>query len=202
MGMDKATMGRIFEPFFTTRERGVGTGLGLASVYNIVKNHEGFLEVDSTVNAGTTFAVYLPASQRRIQEDEQESGAPEHGEETILLVDDEQLVREVEENMLRSLGYKVLCASGGGEAIDLYARMKDRIGLVVLDMVMPGLGGYETFERLQEMDPAAKVLLASGYSLNGRAQDIMARGCRGFIQKPFGVKEISKKIREILDDDA
>jgi len=198
-GMDKATIERIFDPFFTTKEMGRGTGLGMASAYGIVKGHGGYIDVDSQRGQGTTFRIYLPASEGRVIEKKVVSGKIVEGKETILLVDDEEMVLEVGTQVLNTLGYTVLEAKGGKEAVDVYQSNRDKIHIVLLDMIMPQMGGGETYDRIKEINPKVKVLLSSGYSVDGQAKEILERGCDGFIQKPFNMKQISQKIREILD---
>jgi PAS domain S-box-containing protein len=199
MGMDKKTMERIFDPFFTTKEMGRGTGLGLASAYGVVKGHSGYIDVESKKGQGTTFSVFLPASRKEIQE--VVTGVKEviQGTGTVLLVDDEQMILEVGQNLLEALGYRVLLSGGGQKAIETYERNRDEIDIVVLDMVMPNMGGGEVYDRMKEIDPDVKVLLSSGYSIDGEATEILKRGCNGFIQKPFNMKELSGKIKEITD---
>lgn len=199
VGIDESIKARIFEPFFTTKTKGRGTGLGLASVYGIVKNHKGFITVDSKKGAGSTFTIYLPASAGTVEEDRPLSGDIQTGRETVLLVDDEEMVLDVGSAILEKLGYRVLTASGGREGIEVFDSNRGSISLVVLDMIMPDLGGRETFEALRKIDPGVKVLLSSGYSLDGQAREIMESGCNGFIQKPFSIKALAEKIREILD---
>ncbi len=199
IGMDEATREKIFEPFFTTKEKGRGTGLGLASVYGIVRNHKGLVSVESEKGAGSTFRIYLPASDRDIPEDKKASENIQTGKETILLIDDETMILEVGSQMLASLGYTVLTAGGGAEGIAIYQRNPGGVHLVVLDMIMPELGGRDTFDRLKMIDADVKVLLSSGYSIEGQAEEIMESGCKGFIQKPFTLKELAGKIREVLD---
>jgi CheY-like chemotaxis protein len=201
IGMDKSTQQRIFEPFFTTKEMGRGTGLGLASVYGIIKNHGGFINVYSEKGLGTTFNFYLPASKDQILEQEKVlSKTVLKGFETILLVDDEDLIIDVSQGVLKVLGYNVLTAKGGKEAIQAYKKNMEKIDMVILDMVMPDMNGGEVYNKLIEIDPDIKVLLSSGYSLNRQATDILARGCNDFIQKPFNMMDISEKIRNILDN--
>jgi len=201
VGMDETTRRRIFEPFFTTREMGRGTGLGLASVYGIIKNHEGFINVYSELGVGTTFTVYLPASGKTVVKEEKAYGRLVEGHGTILLVDDEKMITDVGKQIIKRLGYDVLTAGGGKEAIEIYKENQDKIDLVVLDMIMPVMGGGETFEKLKEIDSNVRVLLSSGYSLNSQASEIMGKGCASFIQKPFYMKELSQKIAEILKED-
>jgi two-component system cell cycle sensor histidine kinase/response regulator CckA len=198
-GMDKKTLGHIFEPFFTTKGLGAGTGLGLASAYGIVKAHQGYIDVESEKGRGTTFEIYLPASVSKSAEASKRAGHPAEGRETILLVDDEPMILEVTVEVLRELGYTVLEAHGGGEAIELYNEKRAGIDLVILDMIMPDMGGGETYDKIKEINPQVKVLLSSGYSIDGEATEILERGCQGFIQKPFGMEELAMKIREILD---
>jgi len=199
VGMDEATQHRIFEPFFTTQEMGIGTGLGLASVYGIIKNHDGIINVYSVKGEGSTFIIYLPAFEKEIVKEEKIPEKILKGTETVLLVDDEDIILDVGEGILKTLGYKVLIARSGKEAIELYKKNKDKIDMVILDMIMPQMGGGETYDRMKEIDPNIKVLLSSGYSINGQATEILKRGCDGFIQKPFTMKDLSKAIREVLD---
>ena len=199
-GMDKATQKRIFEPFFTTKEMGKGTGLGLASAYGIIKNHGGFINVYSEKGHGSTFNIYLPASEKEVIEEKKSVGGTLKGSETVLFVDDEDMIIEVAEEMFEQLGYKVLTARSGKEAIEIYEKNKKQIDIVLLDMIMPNMSGSDTYDKMKAIDPDIKVLLSSGYSINGQATEIMDRGCSGFIQKPFKMKELSQKLREILDE--
>jgi two-component system, cell cycle sensor histidine kinase and response regulator CckA len=199
VGMDEKTKERIFEPFFTTKELGRGTGLGLAMVYGIIKNHNGFIDVISEPGRGTTFVLYFPASKKDVVKDKPAPPEMIRGTETILIVDDEPDVLAVSKEFLESLGYSVYAVKNGEEATRLYKEKEDKIDLVVLDMIMPGLSGNETFDRIREVNPSAKIILSSGYSLNSQAQQIMDKGCHGFIQKPFDMTQISRLVREILD---
>lgn len=198
VGMDPDTQKRVFEPFFTTKEKGRGTGLGLASAYGIVKNHGGFINVFSEKGSGTTFSIYLPASQKTACIEKDICEPVVKGTGTILLVDDEQMILDVGGQMLEKLGYQVLTAPNGKEAIALFERHKERIVLVILDMIMPVLGGSETFNVLKSKHPGIKVLLSSGYAVDGQATDILKRGCNGFIQKPFNLEQLSQKTSEAL----
>ena len=200
-GMDEETQRRVFEPFFTTKKMGMGTGLGLASAYGIVTNHGGSISVSSKKGEGTTFALYFPASQKMVRRDHKTSEIIVGGEETVLLVDDEKMILKIGKRILSSLGYTVLTAQGGREAVELYEKEKEAIDIVVLDMIMPDQGGGEAYDRIKEANPDVKVLLSSGYSLDGQAGKILQRGCKGFIQKPFNIKQLSQKMREVLDAD-
>ena len=198
IGMDKATQTRIFDPFFTTKEMGRGTGLGLASAYGIIKNHGGIINVHSEKGRGATFNIFLPASGKKVTKGR---GSPEEivrGSETILLVDDEDIIIDVGQELLKKIGYKVLTAKSGTAAVELYKADQDEIDMVILDMIMPVMDGGETYDRLKEINPDIKVLLSSGYSIDGQASEIMQRGCNGFIQKPFNMKDLSQTIRAIL----
>jgi two-component system cell cycle sensor histidine kinase/response regulator CckA len=199
IGMDDKTKQRIFEPFFTTKEMGRGTGLGLASAYGIIKNHKGMIDVESHVGIGTTFCIYLPASDQEVEKDESPYEVILKGTETVLLVDDEDKILDVGRGMLSALGYNVLAAGSGTQAVALYEANRNKIDVVILDMVMPGMGGGETYDCLKKINSDVKVLLCSGYSEGGQAAEILLRGCTSFIQKPFNVNGLSKKIREIID---
>ena len=201
VGMDEDTRQRIFDPFFTTKEKGRGTGLGLASAYGIIKNHGGFINVYSKKGEGTAFNIYLPTSEKEIIKEKELHGEIQSGNETVLFVDDEDMIIEVGELLLENMGYTVLIARSGKEAIDIYEKDKDKIDLIVLDMIMPDMSGGDTFERLKEINPAIKVLLSSGYSINGQATEILERGCDSFIQKPFNIKDLSQKLRQVLDEE-
>ena len=200
IGIDKRTLERVFDPFFTTKGMGRGTGLGLASVYGIIKAHGGYIHIESKKRHGTTFDIYLPASEKEVEVEEKDlSEEILKGKETVLFVDDEDIVIDVGEEILMTLGYKALLARSGKEAIKIYKENKKKIDMVLLDMVMPDMGGGETYDRMKEINPNIKVLLSSGYSIDGQAEEILERGCNGFIQKPFNMKQLSHKLREILD---
>ncbi|HBF43810.1 MAG TPA: hypothetical protein DDW42_09350 [Desulfobacteraceae bacterium] len=198
-GMDKDTQEKIFDPFFTTKEMARGTGLGLASVYGIIMNHGGLIDVYSEKGEGSTFNIYLPASEKTVKGEKKPSQELLKGKETVLLVDDEDMIIDVGGQFLESMGYKVLTGTGGKEAVEIYKEKSDEIDLVIVDMVMPDMGGGETYDRIKKINPNVKVLLSSGYSINGHATEILERGCNGFIQKPFNMKQLSQKIKEVLD---
>jgi two-component system cell cycle sensor histidine kinase/response regulator CckA len=200
-GIDPAIIGKIFDPFFTTKHHDRGTGLGLASAYRIISNHHGRICVESEPGQGTRFYIYLPASDRSrsIVAEEATLNAPQAGGETILLVDDETMVADVTGQLLEKLGYRILTAYSGEEALSIFQAQPSHIDLVVLDIVMPGMGGAETFERLRELNPRLNVLLASGYSLNGQTERLLTRGRCDFIQKPFDITTLSHKIRSVIE---
>jgi len=197
-GISDDIIERIFEPFFTTKEIGKGTGLGLASAYGIIKNHHGIIRVYSESGNGTTFNIYLPASDEKAAADAKVNRKLLKGTEKILLVDDEAGTIEVEQLMLKELGYNVLAAMSGSEAVQLYK--DNRVDLVALDMIMPEMNGKDTYEALKKINPAVKVLLVSGYSFNKQIEELMDKGCNGFIQKPFDIIRLSQKIREVLEN--
>jgi len=206
LGMDEKTLKRIFEPFFTTKEIGRGTGLGLASAYGIIKNHGGIIKARSKVGAGSSFIIYLPATDERYSKHLGHDGSRDEmvlGTETVLLVDDEDTILEVGTQLLKELGYTVLVAKSGKAAVEMVGRLHHETAclpdLIILDMIMPEMGGGEAFDRLKEIDPNMKVLLSSGYSIDGQAREILKRGCNGFIQKPLNLHDLSLKMREILD---
>ncbi|NQU09116.1 MAG: PAS domain S-box protein [Candidatus Abyssubacteria bacterium] len=199
IGMDKGTLQRIFEPFFTTKEEGKGTGLGLSMIYGVVKNHGGFVNVYSEPRAGTTIKVYLPASGKSPVKQSVKLETPSGGDELILVVDDEESMRAFAKEALEARGYRVLLAADGEEAVEVFKERDGDISLVILDMIMPKMGGRETYSRLKEMNSETKALLSTGYSQNGKAQEILSSGVKGFIQKPYQVNELLSKVRSVLD---
>jgi signal transduction histidine kinase/CheY-like chemotaxis protein len=204
-GMDEKTKARIFEPFFTTKKHGKGSGMGLASAYGIIENHGGFITVESELGHGARFDIFLPVSEMTPEETTEEDKTiktaketPLKGRETILLVDDEKCNIIVMKEILESLGYRVMVAGCGQEAIAIYMEKRHEIDLVILDLIMPGMGGGKAFEALRSINPELKVILSSGYSVDGEARRIMEKGCNGFIQKPFRIADLSEKLRDIL----
>lgn len=198
-GMDKETQARIFEPFFTTKEVAGATGIGLASAYGIIEGHGGYIDVDSAEGRGTTFNIYLQASEKKIEKPLAPPDRIIGGTGTVLLVDDERMVLELGMQLLEKLGYTVIQAKGGREAVEIYKASPDSIDLVILDMIMPDMGGSETFDRMKEINPDVKVILSTGYSADGRATEIMERGCDGLLQKPYTIGDLSASIEEVFD---
>jgi len=203
VGIPPENIPRIFEPFFSTKDPGKGSGMGLAMAYGIVKNHGGTLDVRSVPGKGTTFRVLVPASSKEILPspapvpDEPVVG----GTETILFVDDEESLRMLAVGMLGRLGYQVLTAGNGLEAVKTFAERRGEIAVVILDMTMPGMGGEETFHRLKEIAPSARILISSGYAMEGRPQSLLSAGAAGFLQKPYRVGTLAATLRRILGGD-
>ena len=201
IGMDEVTCLRIFDPFFTTKEKSRGTGMGLASAYGIIRNHGGIITVYSEIGHGSTFKIYLPVSDKEAHHNDMPmENDPIKGSGTILLVDDEEMIVDVGQAMLKSLGYHVIAARGGQEALEAMANTGNIIDLVILDLIMPGMDGATTFDRIQKIQPGMPVLLSSGYAINSQADEIMRRGCSGFIQKPYNIQELSSKVRLVLGE--
>jgi two-component system cell cycle sensor histidine kinase/response regulator CckA len=198
-GMDQDVLARIFDPFFTTKAKGQGSGLGLPVVYGIVKGHDGFITVGSQPGLGTVFNIYFPASSTpEIQETLPVE--PLHGrDELILVIDDEEDIRCFISEVLRSHGYRILLAANGGQAVEMYKKNSRDIDLVILDMVMPEMGGEEAFLAMKKINPGIKALLSTGYSQAGRVSEILSKGVKGFIQKPYEFNQLLAKLRQILD---
>ncbi len=201
IGMDNITMARIFDPFFTTKERGQGTGLGLATAYGIIKSHKGGIKVDSTLGHGSTFMCLLPATKARAQKGPKQADVDQiiSGKGRILLVDDEKGVIEVCSEMLETLGYEVVVAESGREAIGVLNREKAGLDLIILDMVMPGMNGFDTYEIIQKISPQTKVLVCSGYSKEEEIKEMITKGCNDYILKPFDVAMLSEKLQAVFN---
>jgi PAS domain S-box-containing protein len=197
IGMDENTRQKIFTPFFTTKDRSRGTGLGLSSAYGIIKNHGGFFKVASSAGRGSQFSVFLPASEGAAELEPETRRKPVRGTGTILVVDDEKFITEITREWLCELGYHVIEAPSGSAAVAIYVEQQRAIDLVILDVVMPGMDGGETFDKLHSLDAEVRVLLTSGYGLNKRAEEIVAKGCVGFISKPYNIIQLSEKISEL-----
>jgi CheY-like chemotaxis protein len=208
IGMTPDIKERVFEPFFTTKEMGRGTGLGLATVYGTVKGHGGYIDVESQIGKGSTFRIYLPVKSLVGGEDpaealQEETPLPDSTSRgTILLVDDERAVRNVAGEILQKLHFDVLAAESGEEALRLFKNNRKDIVLVILDIVMPGMGGGEVYQELRARDPEVKVLLCSGYSIQGEADRLIDQGASGFIQKPFSLGSLEKSINGVLGSEA
>jgi CheY-like chemotaxis protein len=198
--MDIDTLQYVFDPFFTTKELGKGIGLGLSTVYGNVKNHHGHIICYSELHRGTTFKIFLPAIE--LLEKPLEKAAmekPKGGTETILLIDDEEFIRDVGERILATFGYRVFIAPDGESALDLYRKQKDAIDLIILDLIMPGMGGRECLLGLLDIDPEARIVIASGHTIDGPVRDVVNLGARDVIHKPYGLRQMLKVVREVLD---
>ena len=202
-GMDTYTMSRIFEPFFTTKEVGKGTGLGLATVYGIMKQHEGWIDVESEVGKGTTFTVFFPSTGETADNKPEESGPGQEirgGRETILVVEDEPVLRDLAHLILAECGYNVLEAGSGREALQIWERERQTIDLVLTDMVMPeGVSGMDLAQQLLTNNPKLKVIFASGYSMEEVDTVFVRKGCATFLQKPYTHLSLAKAVRDCLD---
>lgn len=202
VGMDQATQARIFDPFFTTKEPGKGTGLGLAMVYGIVRNHDGFINVYSERGHGSTFRIYLPARPWSEPENiSTQAISVQGGTETLLVIDDEEPVRRLAQRIFRTLGYRVFDAEDGQRGLEIFRHHKDEIDLVILDLTMPRLGGLETYRALKAEKPQLKVILSSGYTQEGKADIIMREGASAFVQKPYQMQELAMTVRRVLDQE-
>jgi CheY-like chemotaxis protein len=200
IGMDEATQQRIFDPFFSTKGPGRGSGLGLASVYGIVDNHQGIISVVSQLGVGTTFTIYLPLSHDAPTPLVRHDGEVRQGKETVLLIDDEQMILEVGAAMLGSLGYRVFTAHSGELALRCLEERGGEVDLVVLDLIMPGMDGAAVFAEIHHRHPLLPVVLSSGYAIDDVAKEILANGCRAFIQKPFSLVALSQQLRLVFDE--
>ena len=199
VGMDEKTIERIFDPFFTTKEVGKGTGLGLASVYGTVKQHGGYITVSSRPYEGTTFRIYLPLVDTARRETAAPADELKRGTETVLVAEDDPDVRRMLTIILESNGYAVIQAADGDEAVRAYKENKEKIGLVILDVVMPGKNGREVLDEIVRMSPQVKAIFVSGYT----GDVVIDKGIRSesvdFVQKPVSVGVLLTKVREVLD---
>ena len=202
-GMNQEILDHIFEPFYTTKDAGRGTGLGLSMVYGIVKQHGGYVTCCSEPGQGATFKIYLPqiAASEEISGRLGQEALSADGSETILLVDDEEFIRDLGKRVLEQSGYTVLTAPDGKEALDVYGKERKRISLVILDLIMPGMGGNQCLRELLKIDSRARVLLASGGASDGETKETNERGARGFVGKPYNTELMLQTIRQVLDSD-
>lgn len=200
-GIEPEIMKRIFEPFFTTKKMGRGTGLGLASAFGIINNHGGIIDVKSEVGQGTTFTIYLPATSRKLdQAPPPAADSPKSGSGTLLVVDDEPYILMALTGILKELGYHVIPADNGQQALTLFGQDMDRIDGVLLDMIMPDLNGRQVLKKLKAMRPGIKVILSSGYSLNGLGEGDQQPAGDGFIQKPYHIDQLAAVLDDVLND--
>jgi CheY-like chemotaxis protein len=210
-GMDKKTQERIFEPFFTTKEMGRGTGLGLAIAYGIVKQHHGFINVYSEPGIGTTFNIYLPliedtsTAQADLQKDSnaavlEKFKIPSGNEEEILLAEDDEAIRMLVENVLKTGGYRVVAAVNGEDAVYKFAEHKDTVQLLLFDVIMPKVNGMEAYRKIQDMKPDIKAIFMSGYNKDIiQKENISQNSAFYFISKPISPNTLLEKVREVLN---
>ncbi len=200
-GMEKHVVSRIFEPFFSTKESGKGTGLGLSTAFGIVHAHKGHIVCESQIGFGTSFSIYLPASQTLPETDQTVVITTSFlGSETILVVEDDHQMQELLVELLESVGYEIITARNGVEALEVYRNKRDDISLIILDLIMPQMGGKQCLEALMKLNPHVRVIVASGYSDDGPISEVLEMGARAFINKPFDGRQMLKIIREVLDE--
>jgi CheY-like chemotaxis protein len=200
IGMKPQIVTKIFDPFFTTKDEGEGTGLGLAMVYNIIKQHKGFIDVYSQDGIGTTFYIYLPILKHKIEEKDHEAEEKiPGGEGLILVVDDEEIMRQTAKSILEECGYDVILAENGEEAVNIYKTQHQNIKAVLLDMVMPKMSGKQAFIELIKINKNVKTLLASGFKKDSRVESILNLGVKGFIQKPYGLVKLANSMNDVIN---
>jgi CheY-like chemotaxis protein len=204
-GIEPHNLPHVFEPFFTTKEVGEGTGLGLAQVYGIVKQHEGFINVESKVGEGTIFTIYLPslpAEEGEVTYESEDDGIPRGNGETILLVEDDLLVQQVAQAMLEHLGYKVMMASNGREALEVYDEHSSEIAMVITDVTMPEMGGLAMSEALHKKDQTIKIVALTGYPLEDEAGALLAQGIMDWLHKPLNLQKLAQTVSRYLQPDS
>ncbi|NOY68469.1 MAG: PAS domain S-box protein [Deltaproteobacteria bacterium] len=205
VGIKEEVLPKIFEPFFTTRSKEEGTGLGLYTAYRVIRENNGHITVYSKPENGTTFNLYLPESEKQPANEKNGDGKNRAipriltGTETILLVEDEQDILDIGKEMLEAMGYTVITANSGNQAISIFKADHGKIDMVILDLMLPDKSGGEVFSEIKAVRPDVRALLASGFAKNGKAAELLAAGCRGFIQKPYNISQLSSAIRKILD---
>ena len=201
-GMDEETIARIFDPFFTTKEIGKGTGLGLSTAFGVVKAHGGHITCSSDPDTGTTFTVFLPVLKNThvaVADVGAESDELPRGSETVLLVDDEEALRDIGRRLLLKNGYRVMEADSGEDALEVFRNNSDRVDLVLMDLGMPGMGGRKCFEALREMKPRLKIVITSGYALEEPERVLVSSGMAAYVSKPYVLKDLLHTIRTVLD---
>ncbi len=203
-GIEKEILDRIFDPFYSTKPRdsNKGTGLGLPVVQGIVEQHDGYISVESEVGKGTTFRIYFPALESdKFTKTVKEIPVPMGGNETILLVEDEEPLRRLGLRILEKYGYKVLGVCDGQEAVEVYKKEQDNISLVILDIVMPRMDGKQCIQELLKINPDVKVLISSGVAQDDLIEDVVDLGAKGSLIKPYDIRGLLEKVREVLDSD-
>jgi len=196
-GIPKDIQKKVFEPFFTTKEQGKGTGLGLSAVYGTVKEHSGMINLYSEPDEGTTFTILLPVVEDDNEIEKEEESYYYKGHGIVLIIDDEKLIRDSASSLLKNMCYEVLTAENGKDGVDVFLNNKDRISLVILDMIMPKMGGRDTFLKLREINPSLTIVLSSGYARDNTVQEMLGMGAAGFIQKPYRSSDLAYILMEI-----
>jgi len=199
IGMDKEIMQKIFEPFFSTKDKSKGAGLGLASVYGIIKNHGGFIHVSSEVGKGSTFEIFFPICGKSEVDSTSTKETPQGKNEHVLVVDDEDFIRDLARDILQESGYRVLLAEDGEKAITIFQQHRQEIAVVILDMIMPKMAAGDILSKLREIDPNVRILLSTGYSKDGKAQELLHQGIQGFVQKPYRISDLLTQVRKTID---
>jgi two-component system cell cycle sensor histidine kinase/response regulator CckA len=195
-GMDEETRSRVFDPFFTTKFQ--GRGLGMAAAYGIIKNHGGWISLDSELGKGTVVRICLPAVEVHVERAKETKAEATSGTGTILVIEDEDVVIDVIRTMLERLGYRILLARTGTHAVDIARTFDGNIDLAILDIVLPDIRGEQVYPLIMEARPNLKVIVCSGYTIDGPGQEILDAGAQDFIQKPFSFETLSKKLKEVL----
>jgi len=196
-GMDEKTKSRVFDPFFTTKLQ--GRGLGMAAVYCIIKSHDGWVSIESELSEGTVVNIYLPSVKVQAEAEKKPGAELPKSEGTILVIEDEDVVVDIFRKMLERLGYRILLAQTGTEALNIAKTYDGDIDLAILDVVLPDMGGQAIYPLLMEVRPNLKVLVCSGYSIDGLCQEIIDAGAQSFLQKPFSLETLSERLKEILN---
>ncbi|MCF8043803.1 MAG: response regulator [Desulfarculaceae bacterium] len=200
VGMTEEELSRVFEPFYTTKDVGKGTGLGLSTIFGIVGSHNGHIACSSAPGKGTTFSIYFPPGAQAAGQPKKPAIKPaEGGNETVLVVDDEQSIVDIATTHLTAAGYEVLSAASGEEALEVFKTKRDEIALVILDLSMPGMGGHKCLEELHSLAPELKVIVATGYSRDGDFKETTASMTAALLSKPFSKNELLKTVRGVMD---
>jgi CheY-like chemotaxis protein len=202
VGIGKHELTKIYLPFYTTKDKKMGTGLGLSMAFNIIEKHKGFIDVYSEKNLGSSFNIFLPInSEHEVDSHSVEIKSKVVGNGVILIVDDDDSIRNTTKELLTQIGYEVLTASDGQEGIEVFTQHKERISAVILDMVMPKLSGKEVFWKMKTVDPSVKVILVSGFKQDERIQALMDMGITSFVQKPYTMEKITQILSTTLSQE-
>ncbi len=201
IGMDTTTAAKIFDPFFSTKDKGKGTGLGLSMVYNIVRQHKGFIDVYSEPGIGSTFTLYFPVLDTEIVKNQSKDINLLFGKGLVLVIDDEEVMRDLATDILKECKYDVITAKNGIEGIKIFKERENEVSVILLDMVMPEKSGFDTYLELKEIKTDVKVILSSGFIKDKRVQTIIEQGVNAFIHKPYTIDKLSKTVYEVIQSD-